>query len=221
MKREHQPLNYDVLRDRRKPPGLPCMVVLLGAVGAVIALVFVGLGIANAARASSGPVPTLAIIPSATKKPTASLAPLPSDTITPDAWGITGTAIARATTSPTPTSSPTLDYCWFLTPSPTASPTLPYTPDAWDATGTAIYEFDHPLMTPSPEPPREDCVDVPTWTPAPGASATLTPLALPSLPVITDEVSAPATMTLESLPVIDAPDTWTPQPTNVIQRPPA
>ena len=202
-KREHQSLNYDVLRDRRRPPALSCSVVAALGAGSLIALVLLGFFVSNAMAHSGAPIPTRAVLPSPTVHPTNTRTPAPTDTASPDAWGMTGTALAHMTASPTPTASPTLDYCWWETPSPTPSPTWPYTPDSWGATGTAIYQADHPYQTPTLQPPRELCGDVPTWTATPATTEN-----------VTQQVTPGDTMTLETLPVIQAPDTWTPQPTS-------
>lgn len=223
-KREHMPLDYDPRLDRRRPPAMPCVAVALGLIGLLVALVPVGAGVAMLIQQhSAAPVPTAAVLPSATPTllptttPSATRTPTSTYTASPDAWGATGTALAQATASPTFTPSSTLDYCWFLTPSPTPSATLPYTPDAWQSTGTAIYVATQPYQSPTAPPPRELCLDVPTWTPSPAVTATLTPLALDALPL-----AAPTlTWTPLVLPIISPPPTWTAQPMQPVVQPAA
>lgn len=208
-KREHQSLNYDVLRDRRKAPSLPPSMIFIALACLVIALVFVVFGLHQAASAQGVSIPTRAVLPSATHTATPSATGTVIYTFTPDSWGATGTALAFTTASPTPTTTPTLDYCWWMTPSPTPTATLPFTPDAWGATGTAVYQATNPFQTPTMLPPRELCGSYPTWTPAPGES--LTPLE--DLPVVTREVSPDII-----LPIIDPPATWTFTPSPLLIR---
>lgn len=153
-------------------PFLTCGVILFGALAVVAGVLWFGM---DRSSANAEEIPTLAILPSATSTETV----LPS--VTPDAWALTGTAIALATETATPTATasatttatatdtptvtPTVDYCWFLTPTATATPTgYPVTPDAWAATGTAIALLTAtPTLTPLPlpgedwRPPRAWC----------------------------------------------------------------
>lgn len=176
-RREHQPLDYDPRLDRRQPPSLGCVGIVLALVLLAAALVPVAWGInftlSKQQRAASASIPTLAALPSIT--PTATASPTALATVTLDDWSIYGTEIALATASPTP------DYCWFLTPSPTPLPTLPYTPDAWQLQGTAIFLTENPQPSPTALPPRELCTGIPTWTPTMEATATFTPWPLPQL----------------------------------------
>lgn len=194
------PLDYDPRLDRRQPPALGCVRIILPLILLVAALVPLAWGVSTALNAAQAqPIPTLALLP--TEPPPAATesateTPLPIYTFTPDAWGLTGTALAFTTASPTPSATATLDYCWWLTPSPTPTPTLPFTPDAWGATGTAVYLATSPAVTETPPPPRELCGSYPTWT--------ITPLALPALPGVTREVSPEV-----ELPFIEPPATWT------------
>jgi hypothetical protein len=142
--------------------------------------------------------------------------------MTLDDWSLTGTAMALAT------SSPTLDYCYFLTPSPVPSSTpLPITPDAWALTGTAFkLATGTPTGTPLPTqaPPRAWCdfatADpgataaataaaplVMTATPTSSPAPTLEPTNTPRPP--TDQPAAPR----QSAPVQQAPA----QPVIVVQ----
>jgi hypothetical protein len=199
-KREHMPVGYDPTLDIRQPPPLGCLKIFLLLGVLLAALVPIGLGILWAQPKAPPPMPTLASFPTIdqallitvtetelpTETPTAtpSLTPSATNTLTPDFWGRTGTALVRFTAtatytpSSTPTATNTLIYCYWLTPSPTFTPTLAFTPDSWGRTGTAIYMATHPFQTPTLAPPRELCLDVPTWTPSPSANdatATWTP----------------------------------------------
>lgn len=203
------PLDYDPRLDRRQPPALGCVRIIIPLLILVAALVPLGWGVAQALQAAQPkPLPTLAALPSVTPVPptaTPSLTSVPLYTFTPDAWGMTGTALAYTTASPTPTATNTLDYCWWMTPAPTPTPTLPFTPDAWGATGTAVYLATNPYLTPTQPPPRELCGSYPTWTASPTSNVI----------EVTREVSPEM-----ELPVIDPPATWTftPGPPAIIRQ---
>jgi hypothetical protein len=216
-KREHMPLDYDPRLDRRRPPAMPCLAIALGVIVLLVALVPLGWGVSMAlSQRSSAPLPTMALLPSETvallpsETPTPTRTPRPTSTPSPDSWGLTGTAILFAT------ASPTLDYCWWLTPSATPTATLMFTPDSWQATGTAIYLATYPYATPTQPPPRELCLDFPTWTP------TITPLPLNfGLLLLTEEITP--TVTPLVFPTVLPPATWTPEPAKPqpVNAPPA
>lgn len=203
-KREHRPIDYDVRLDRRQPPPLPCAFILIAIFGLACAIILIW-GVSMAvSQAAPAAVPTVeAVQPSET--------PLTVVTVeaviifpSPDAWGLTGTALVNATPAPP------VNYCWFLTPSPTPTATWPFTPDAWGATGTAIFFATNPPQVATLPPPRELCDAIPRWTVTPEATgtATFTPLPLPGQIEVTEEVSPAYT-----LPMIVPPATWTPAPT--------
>lgn len=210
------PLGYEPRLDRKQQPENGCLKIVIPGFVLVVALVLMVWGISTAlSQQQPETIPTIAVLPTTTASERAldTLSPTdtPVATTTPDSWGLTGTALLFAI------ASPTMDYCYWLTPSATPTPTLPITPDEWGATGTALYLADHPYQSPTLEPPRELCLDFPTWT------ATLTPLALPVRPDIvefTEEVTAEVSPESE-LPVITPPATWTPQPAPPVVQPPA
>lgn len=170
----------------------------------------------SARRASAAPIP-LTTLPGDSSLPT----PGEVSTSTPDAWALTGTALALVE------ASPTLDFCWHLTPSPTPSVTpLPVTPDAWALEGTAIaLSTGTPTNTPEPTqaPPRAWCdFTTATFTPFPlpsidQASVTGTATSLPTLtPTATIEPTAtyfpPIREVQPSQPQYAAPAPVQPQP---------
>lgn len=122
-----------------------CVAGLLLLCGGVTAFMFW-----NMNRAANAAVPTLAAIPSET--PTGE----PTNTATPDAWALTGTAIFLATHTPTPTETPTA--------------TETFSVDAWAATGTALF-----FETPTPEPESTTDPDATIEVSAYGPLATYTP----------------------------------------------
>lgn len=203
MRREHIAPGYDPALDRRPPqPMRRILIVFFLAIAGVLAvLIYMGARVVNG---SSEPVsvPTMMVLPPTN---TASATPSRTPTMTlmasPDAWGATGTALARATQTETPTQTPEIDYCGWLTPSPTPFPTLEHTPDAWGATGTAVWELDHPTATPWGLP-RELCLEVPQWTP------TFTPYPLPRIRALGAEATAEASpvgaLPPDIQPIIDA-----------------
>ena len=225
--REHRPLNYDVLKDRRQA-GRGCRATLPLLIGlAVCAVTSLVWGFSQVLNVPSSPALNDAQLPTLAQLPTDDTAALktlavgfpptntqrPTQTLTPspDSWGATGTALLNAT------ASPTLNYCWWQTPSPTPTSTLPFTPDSWGATGTAVYVATNPYRTPTPPPPRELCDRIETWTPTPAQTATLTPL--PFLLPVTEETT-PEVSPAYTLPVISPPPTWTlpPGPTIIYQE---
>lgn len=218
-KREHHPIDYEPRLDRRQPEPLGCLKLIIPVfllLGAVCAIAW-GVSLA-VAQNPPAPEPTRVQLPSETQAVestdevtiTVTVGPTdtPSPTLTPspDAWGLTGTAVLFAT------SSPTLEYCWWLTPTPTPTETLPYTPDAWQSTGTAVYFATHPYQTATQPPPRELCTNFPTWTP------TLTPLPLLMLPDAegTEEVVTYGSVGTVPVP-ITPPPTWTQVAPRVVQ----
>lgn len=238
---EQLPIEWDPRLDRRQssPPGcfrfLFLVPLLVAALGAVVLIAM------NQSQPPAQVIPTVAELPTLpafvvvgaiaspelippSQPPTASRTPSPTGTITPDSWGMTGTALARATASPTHTATEPVNYCWWLTPSPTPTPTLETTPDAWGRTGTAIYRATYPFQTPTAPPPRELCYEFPTWTPTARFTPSLTPFPLgrsrESTEEVTEEVYGTPPITL---PFILPPATWTPAPVQppaqVIDRP--
>ncbi len=206
-KREHLPIDYDSTPDLRQRPTLGCLRSLMSGVGLLAALGFIAFGIYLALpkpKSAETVIPTLAALPSLTSTATSYASLMPTATNTPDAWGATGTALANATVSPTPTASATLDYCYWLTPTSTPSPTAANTPDAWGATGTAVYAATNPPQSPTPEPPRELCVERPQVT------ATWTPFPFPQLSGF-GGLSGLSTLAA-SATATRAPITWTPSP---------
>lgn len=111
-------------------------------------------------------------VPTSTLPPTET--PLPTETIIPtfDSWALTGTALFFATSTATPTWTPTLDYCWWQTPSPTPSvtPNQPTpTLDDWSLQGTQVFIEAHtltPTAPPTQRPPRALCDMAVSPTPA-------------------------------------------------------
>jgi hypothetical protein len=204
MRHEHIPAAYDPTLDRHQPE--PMRRVIFVLFFAVLAA-FAGLLITGAQMLTGNQspevavVPTLMVLPDATETPTPSPTVTPSLTPSPDSWGRTGTAIARATITETPSPTAPVDYCGWLTPTSTPLPTLEYTPDSWGATGTAVYERAHPTGTPWGLP-RELCLDIPQWTP------TFTPFPLPGFrfgdPEVTAEVSPVGQLPPDLQPIIDA-----------------
>lgn len=189
-KREHVPAGYDPSLDRRQPPPMPCLPLTIALAVLLLVIGLVVFGISRLSANQSQPIPTAYVLP--TEPPidfaafvvveftdTSTVTPSATRTVTPDSWGRTGTALARATASETPTPTNTADYCDWLTPSPTFTPTLPFTPDAWSATGTAIYLATNPPATPTPELPRELCTDLPTATLTLEATPSFTPFPFP------------------------------------------
>jgi hypothetical protein len=198
MRHEHIPAAYDPALDRHQPePMRRILVVLfLFLLVAVAGLLFTGAQMIMGNQApEAAAVPTLMMLPDASATPTRTTSPTSSPTPSPDAWGRTGTAMARSTM----TETPAVDYCGWLTPSPSPFPTLEYTPDSWGATGTAVYEREHPTGTPWGLP-RELCLDVPQWTP------TFTPFPLPDFAQaeVTAEVSPIGVLPPDIQPIIDA-----------------
>jgi len=159
-KREHMPAGYDPRLDRRQPPPLGCMRVLVLLVLCPLAMFPAGWGVWSLAQQNQQPA---IIIP--TLIPTFTLVPSPLATFTPDAWSATGTALALGIMPDQPTPTIEQNYCWWLTPTDMPTPALQQTPDSWQATGTAIFWATNPPQTPTAPPPRELCTEYERWTP--------------------------------------------------------
>ena len=204
MRHEHIPAGYDPTLDRQQPEPMRRILIMaaLGLLALMGGLIFIGIRGLNAAQAEE-PVPTLMTLPESTATPTVTA------TVTPDAWGATGTALAAAPTLEPSTTPTAPDYCGWLTPSPTPFPTLEHTPDAWGATGTAVWKIAHPSATPWGLP-RELCNDLPQWTPTftpfplPGMNTTpamsWTPLVLPPDYSLQTAQAAPPTLAATAAP---------------------
>jgi hypothetical protein len=198
-------MNHDPLANKypASRPNTSRLVMIFGLLFMCPLVLCIGFFITNSSRAQALPTPT--VEPSATATmtmlPTATLPP----SATPNLEQIMLTANAMATSSPTPTSSPTMDYCWFLTPSPQPSATpIIVTPDQWQLRATAEL-----MLTGTP-------TSTPTATTAPALALcdqvfmqTLQPQ--PAMTVEVDSTEEIIYGGIGTLPPAEAPPTWTPE----------